>query len=177
MAAATQVAREGGAVDSAPPSIEALFVAHRARLLKLATLLVDDQGTAEDVVQEAFAGLHRRWSRLRTESSSAAYLQTAVVNGSRSVLRRRRTAREHPPPQEMAHESAEDVVALGAEHAEVLRALARIAPRQREVLVLRYWAGLSEAEIAEALHVSRGSVKSTASRGLDALEHLLKEKR
>lgn len=166
MAASTRVAREAAGVDTdTPPTVEALFVAHRARLLRLATLLVDDQGTAEDVVQEAFAGPHRHWGSLRTESSSAAYLQTAVVNGSRSVLRRRRTAREHPPPQEVAHESAEDVAALGAEHADVLRALAQIAPRQREVLVLRYWAGLSETEIAEALHVSRGSVKSTAKPG------------
>jgi RNA polymerase sigma factor (sigma-70 family) len=70
-----------------------------------------------------------------------------------------------------------DHAVLAEEHREVIEALRRLAPRQREVLVLRYWSGLSELEIAEALGISRGAVKSTASRALDALEKLMEVSR
>ena len=120
-----------------------LYREHRTRMVRLASLLVDDPNTAEDVVQEAFAGLHRHWGELRDEAAALGYLRTAVVNGSRSVLRRRRTARDYVPPH------------------------------QREVLVLRYYGGLSEAEIAEATGITRGTVKSTASRALDAVGRVM----
>lgn len=156
-----------------PLTLADLYRAHRMRFVRLAILLVDDQATAEDVVQEAFAGLHRHWAGLRDASSALAYLRTAVVNGSRSVLRRRKTAREYTPPHSVNARSAESLAMLTAEHQAVVRALARLPDRQREVLVLRYYGGLSEAEIAEATGISKGTVKSTASRGLDALQRLL----
>ena len=136
-------------------------------------LLVDDPNTAEDVVQEAFAGLHRHWSELRDEAAALGYLRTAVVNGSRSVLRRRRTARDYVPPHQVNARSAESLVMLSAEHQAVVDALATLPPRQREVLVLRYYGGLSEAEIAEATGITRGTVKSTASRALDAVGRVM----
>jgi RNA polymerase sigma-70 factor (sigma-E family) len=139
------------------------------RLVRLATLLVDEPATAEDVVQEAFAGLHRHWSNLENEAHAVAYLRAAVVNGSRSILRRRRTAREYVPPHQVNARSAESLAMLSAEHQAVVDALGNLAPRQREVLVLRYYGGLSEAEISEATGISRGTVKSTASRALDAV--------
>lgn len=128
-------------------------------------------------MQEAFAGLYRRWPELRPTSAEQAqnYVRSAVLNASRSVLRRRRTAREHLPDHTPNARSAESLALLNVEHQHVLRALTRLAPRQREVLVLRYWAGLSEAEIAGATGLSAGGVKSTASRGLTALEKQLKE--
>ena len=139
------------------------------RLVRLAMLLVDDPLTAEDVVQEAFTGLHRHWSGLRDEAAAVAYLRTAVVNGSRSVLRRRRTARDYVPPHQVNARSAESLAMLSAEHQAVVDALATLPPRQREVLVLRYYGGLSESEIADATGISRGTVKSTASRAMDAV--------
>jgi RNA polymerase sigma-70 factor (sigma-E family) len=157
----------------APRTLADLYNDHRVRLVRLAVLLVDDPTTAEDVVQEAFTGLHRHWSGLRDEAAAVAYLRTAVVNGSRSVLRRRRTARDYVPPHTVNARSAESLAMLSAEHQAVVDALATLPPRQREVLVLRYYGGMSEAEIAQATGISRGTVKSTASRGLDAVARVM----
>ena len=121
-------------------------------------------------MQEAFTGLHRHWAGLRDEAAAVAYLRTAVVNGSRSVLRRRRTARDYVPPHQVNARSAESLAMLSAEHQAVVDALGTLPPRQREVLVLRYYGGMSEAEIADATGISRGTVKSTASRALDAVQ-------
>ncbi|MFJ4713546.1 RNA polymerase sigma factor [Streptomyces sp. NPDC088785] len=157
-----------------PPTISELYHAHRLRMVRLAVLLVDDLSTAEDVVQDAFTALYRRHGERITEVDNAlGYLRTSVVNTARSVLRRRRTARAWTPPPAGETPSAEESVVLDEAHREVLAALARLTPRRREVLVLRYWADLSEAEIATTLGISRGAVKSNASRALDALEKIL----
>lgn len=156
-----------------PLTLEDLYRQHRMRLVRLAILLVDEASTAEDVVQEAFTGLHRHWSGLRDEAAALGYLRTAVVNGSRSVLRRRKTARGYVPPHQANARSAESLAMLTTEHQAVVNALGHLPPRQREVLVLRYYGGMSEAEIATATGVSRGTVKSSASRALDALQRIL----
>ncbi|WP_406341003.1 RNA polymerase sigma factor [Streptomyces sp. NBC_00648] len=163
--------------DTSRPTVSELYHAHRLRMVHLAVMLVDDRATAEDVVQDAFTALYRRHGEHIAEVDNAlAYLRTAVVNASRSVLRRRRTARAYTPPHEADAPSAEERVVLGEEHREVLAALGQLSARRREVLVLRYWGELTEAEIAQTLRISRGSVKSLASRGLDALEKILKER-
>ncbi|MFE5539812.1 RNA polymerase sigma factor [Streptomyces sp. NPDC056492] len=166
---------DGDARGDAPqPTVTGLYHAHRLRMVRLAVLLVDDLATAEDVVQDAFTALYRRHGEQISEVDNAlGYLRTAVVNTSRSVLRRRRTARAWTPPAAAEVPSAEDHVVLDEAHREVLAALARLTPRRRQVLVLRYWAELSEAEIATTLGISRGAVKSNASRALDALERIL----
>lgn len=161
------------AAQAAPRTLADLYRDHKLRMVRLAVLLVDDPSTGEDVVQEAFAGLHRHWSSLRDEEAAVGYLRTAVVNGSRSVLRRRRTARDYVPPHQVNARSAESLAMLSAEHQAVVDALATLPPRQREVLVLRYYGGLSEAEIAEATGITRGTVKSTASRALDAVGRVM----
>ena len=151
----------------------ALYSAHRLSLVRLAVLLVDDLQSAEDVVQDAFAGFLGRRRALEDPDKALAYLRTSVVNNARSALRRRRTARAYVAPHEVEPEDPSGRAILAEEHREVLTALDRLPARQREVLVLRYWSDLSEAEIADALGISRGTVKSTASRGLDALEKLM----
>ncbi|MFG2292246.1 RNA polymerase sigma factor [Streptomyces sp. NPDC048603] len=167
-------ARAQGYDDPRPPTVTGLYHAHRLAMVRLAVLLVDDLATAEDVVQDAFTALYRRHGEQIAEVDNAlGYLRTAVVNTSRSVLRRRRTARAWTPPPPSDVPSAEDHVVLDEAHREVLAALGRLTPRRRQVLVLRYWADLSEAEIAETLGISRGAVKSNASRALDALERIL----
>jgi len=148
----------------------AIFATHRLRLVRLAILLVDDLGTAEDVVQDAFAAFLTRRVRLDDPQKALAYLRTSVVNGARDKLRRRRVSRAYVAPHAPPLHDAEEEVLLAEEHREVIAALRRLAPRQREVLVLRYWSDLSEAEIADTLGISRGTVKSTASRALDALQ-------
>ncbi|MEO3749601.1 SigE family RNA polymerase sigma factor [Streptomyces sp. B6B3] len=159
--------------EPAPP-IDALYDHRRLDLVRLALFLVDDLATAEDVVQDAFAALLRRHGpRLDGVAEPATYLRTCVVNGSRSVLRRRRTVRAHVPERPVPVPPAEESVVLREEHRAVLAALRRLTQRQREVLVLRYWSDLSEAEIADTLGLSPGTVKSTASRALAALRRHL----
>ncbi|MER7153990.1 RNA polymerase sigma factor [Streptomyces lydicus] len=165
----------GGAPPPDPrPTISELYHAHRLTMVRLAVLLVDDRATAEDVVQDAFAALYKRHGEQLGEVDNAlAYLRTAVVNAARSVLRRRRTARAYTPPYEADAPSAEERIVLDEEHREVLAALNGLTARRREVLVLRYWGDLTEAQIATTLGISRGSVKSLASRALDSLEKIL----
>lgn len=167
---------DGGTADrdqAVPMTLEDLYRTHRMRLVRLALLLVDEPATAEDVVQEAFTGLHRHWHNLRDSAAAIGYLRTAVVNGSRSVLRRRKTARDYTPPHVANARSAESLAMLTAEHQSVVAALGQLPPRQREVLVLRYYGNLTEAEIAEAAGISKGTVKSTASRALEALQKIM----
>lgn len=167
-----------GVPGALPPTpIEELYAAHRLGLVRIAVLLVDDLPTAEDVVQDAFAGLAPRLGRLRDPDAALGYLRTSVVNRCRSALRRRRTARAFVPPRPEPPDRPEASILLAEEHRDVLAALAKLAPRQREVLVLRYWSELSESQIAATLSISPGTVKSTASRALDQLEQLLEVSR
>jgi RNA polymerase sigma-70 factor (sigma-E family) len=167
-----------GAVDGAAPvTIDDLYRSHRMGMVRLAILLVDDLQSAEDVVQEAFAGLYKNWSSLRDRRAAIGYLRMAVVNGSRSMLRRRRTARAYVPPDAGTARSAESLAMMSAEHQAVVVALAELPERQREVLVLRYYGGLSEAEIAEATGLARGTVKSTASRAIAKLTEAMESMR
>jgi RNA polymerase sigma-70 factor (sigma-E family) len=154
--------------------VPALYASHRLPLVRMAILLVDDQASAEDVVQDAFIGLHRNQAKVRDPQAAIGYLRTSVVNHARSMLRRRGTVRKHlkaAEPEAIA--GADSEVLLAEEHREVLAAVRTLPPRQQEVLVLRYWSNLSEAEIAESLGISRGAVKSQASRAMDKLEQLL----
>ena len=155
------------------PSFDALYRAERLGMVRLAAFLVGDLHVAEDLVQDAFAGLHSHWHRLRDQRSALAYLRRAVVNGSRSLLRRRRTAQRHPWPAATAEPGADDGVLAVEEHARLRRALSQLPRRQREVLILRYWSDLSEVEIADTLGIGTGTVKSSASRGLRALQAVL----
>ncbi|MFE4976483.1 RNA polymerase sigma factor [Kitasatospora sp. NPDC056651] len=160
------------------PTLTDLYHAHRLGLVRMAVMLVDHQDLAEDVVQDAFTQLYQRYGEELDDLDNAlGYLRTSVVNGARSMLRRRKTAREYVPPHVADAPSAEDHAVLNDEHRRVLVALQELTPRQREVLVLRYWSDLSEAQIAETLGLSRGAVKSTASRALDALEKHLEKVR
>ncbi len=155
-------------------TIDELYRSHRMGMVRLAILLVDDVVSAEDVVQEAFAGLYKQWGSLRDTGAAIGYLRTAVVNGSRSMLRRRRTARAYVPPDPGTARSAESLAIMSAEHRAVVEAMQELAPRQREVLVLRYYGGLSEAEIAASTGLSKGTVKSTASRAVAKLGGIMK---
>lgn len=151
-----------------------LFRRQRPDLLRLAVLLLGDRAMAEDVVQDAFVALHRKWPTLSDPAAAAGYLRVSVVNGARSAHRRRATVWRHLKAGEPEALPAADAgVLLAEEHRTVLDAVRRLPRRQREVLVLRYWAGLSEAEIADTLAVSRGTVKTCASRALAKLADLL----
>lgn len=158
-------------VDDADSAVAALFASHRLAMVRLALLLVDDVETSEDVVQEAFASLHRRWPSLADREAAVGYLRSCVLNGCRSVLRRRRTVRRTPQPaaEALTVEAADGRLLLAEEHREVIAALQRLPRRQREVIVLRYWSELPEAQVAATLGISLGAVKSNASRGRQAI--------
>ena len=154
--------------------IGSLFRLHHLALVRLAVILVDDTASAEDVVQDAFAGLYARADRLRDPAAALAYLRASTLNGARSALRRRRTARAYLRSAEPdVGEPADAHLMLDAEHAEVLAAVRTLPPRDQEVLALRYWSGCGEAEIAHLLGISPGTVKSTASRAVAKLEKIL----
>ncbi len=160
--------------DDRDSGVVAVFEAHYSHLVRLARHLVDDQAEAEDVVMDAFVGLSRRWQHVRRTGDAFFYLRASVVNGSRSRLRRLKVARERRHTQLDRDSAPADQAAMAhLEHEAVVRVLRVLPRRQREVLVLRYYDGASEAEIAEVLGISVGSVKTHASRGLHAVAELL----
>ena len=175
-------AAAGSGPQAADSELSVLFREHHADLVRLAVLLVGDQETAEDVVQDVFTRRHvrRTWrGRAGGQDQSLAYVRAAVLNGCRSVLRRRAVARRLGSPrwllEEPAQGSAEGEVILAEDRRQVLAALAALPRRRREVLVLRYDLGLTESEIAGVLRISPGTVKSTAARGIAALALMLGE--
>jgi RNA polymerase sigma-70 factor (sigma-E family) len=164
--------------DLAASTVAGVFRKHHGELVRLALLMVGDLATAEDVVQDVYASLYKRWSRIATDDVPLAYVRAAVLNACRSVLRRRVIARRAGALYRVTDEalaSAESEVILSEDRRAVLAALARLPRRRREVLVLRYYLGLSEADIAAVLGISAGTVKSTAARALAALGRDLAE--
>lgn len=143
-----------------------LYESEYRSLVKLASLLLDDPGAREEVVQDAFVRTLVAWPRIRDTAKAPAFLRSAVLNGARSRLRRVAVVRRHPmhPPVDVASSEAHAV-----DHQVVLAELRRLPARQREALVLRFYLDLREAEIAEAMGVSPGSVKSHLHRGLATL--------
>jgi RNA polymerase sigma-70 factor (sigma-E family) len=166
--------RDEPAPMTARVDLHALYNSHWRYLVRLATLLVDDVTSAEDVVQDAFVALHKRSGSLREPEAAVAYLRTSVLNLSRSVIRRRQVARKHLKVAEPeATPAADHDVLIRDEHRAALQAVRALPRHQREVLILRYWSDLSEREIAETLGISPGSVKSAASRGMATLHRVL----
>jgi RNA polymerase sigma-70 factor (sigma-E family) len=155
--------------------VDGLYRDHAVGLIRMALLLVGDQATAEDVVQDAFLGLCRGQQRLRDADKALPYLRASVVNGCRSVHRGRRRARLAGVQHELPVWSAESAALDGEDRRAVLAAIARLPRRQREVLVLRYYLNQADNQIAETLQVSRGTVSSTASRAVAALSRQLGE--
>jgi RNA polymerase sigma-70 factor (sigma-E family) len=165
--------------DSAAAAIGALYQSSALGLIRMAYVMLGDLPSAEDVVQEAFYGLYRRWDRLADTTGALYYVRTSVLNGCRSALRRQAVRRgflQHgpgadPPPAV----SAETVVLGGEQREDVIRALRRLPDRQREVLMLRFYAELPDEQIARVMGIRPGTVRSTAFRALDALGRVLRE--
>ena len=150
---------------------------HYRSLVRLASLLLDDVGACEEVVQDAFVQVWQRGPALRTPDRLPAYLRSAVLNGARSQLRRRIVRRRHLAAVPDPAPAAETTALAGDPDQAVLRALRALPERQREVLALRYYLDLSEAEIAATLGISAGSVKTHAHRGLATLAEQLEDSR
>jgi DNA-directed RNA polymerase specialized sigma24 family protein len=133
-------------------AVATLYELHYPALVRLAALLVPDLATAEDIVQDAFAAVHGRWHVLPGADAALAYLRRSVVRQSRSV--------PPPGPAEGADEPG----------SEVMSALRALSARQREVVVLRYFADLSEAEIASATGMGLAAVRKHAAQAMSSLQ-------
>ncbi|MGY2874302.1 RNA polymerase sigma-70 factor (sigma-E family) [Marmoricola sp. URHA0025 HA25] len=157
-----------GDTADADAALEELYATHYAGLVRMAVLLLRDQGLAEDVVQDAYVAVHGRWHRI-DPAKAPAYLRQTVVNRSRSALRHRTVVARHQPDPLPDGAPADEAVLRTERRSTVLDALAALPTRQREVLVLRHYLDLSEADIAATLGISRGAVKSHASRAAAAL--------
>ena len=169
------------AQDAADEAVTVLYRAHALRLTRLAYVMIGDRGLAEDIVQEAFAGLHRRWWRLSDTSKAVFYLRSSVLNGCRTVLRGSTAARALTlidlGGEPMSVVASAETAALSAEERRALMsAIRRLPARQREALVLRFYLDEPEAEIARLMGIRPGTVRSTTYRALAALGRLLEEK-
>jgi RNA polymerase sigma factor (sigma-70 family) len=176
----------------AASAVTTLYAEHALGLVRLAVVLTGDRGAAEDIVQDAFLGLYRRWDHLADTAAPLAYLRVSVVNGCRSTLRRRSRlwlGATADFAEEAAGddgntgygggtalaESPEARALLGDEQRAVAAALRQLPRRQREAVVLRYYLDLSEEETARVMGVSRGTVKSATHRALAAVGRILRE--
>ena len=175
----------------AAASVTALYAEHALGLVRLAVVVTGDRAAAEDIVQDAFLGLYRRWDRLPGMTAPLAYLRVSVMNGCRTALRNRSRLRLWSgsgsgddldeaakaglaDPARLA-ESAEASVLLGEEQRTVAAALWKLPRRQREAVVLRYYLDLSVEETAQVMGVSQGTVKSATHRALAAVGRTLRE--
>lgn len=162
------------AVDAAAeplPGAAELYRLHYASLVRMAALMTDSKPLAEEIVQDAFAELISRWSFVQPVAA-LGYLRKSVANRARSALRRRRTVRNFRPTNDVAAAAADENVLQAAGFECLLRAVAGLPIRQRQVIVLRYYSGASIAETAAALGISAAAVTTSTHRALRALASL-----
>ena len=153
-------------------TLPALYDAHYAKMVKLASMYVDQREVAEEVVQDAFLKLLKGNYNIKP-GNEAAYVRRMVINGAHSALRKRRVRRRHTLDEPESVASAEEGGVSLSERQRILNAVRKLPRKQASVIILRYYLDLSEAEIAESLGMARGSVKSHAHRGLHRLQQIL----
>ena len=150
--------------QATPAGLAALFHREYAGMVRLATLMVGREAVAEELVQDAFVKVAGRWDTI--DGDAGGYLTRTVVNGCRSWHRRRAVERRLPLPRaEHAHQPERDD--------ELLQALGRLSHRRRAAVVLRYYEGCDDAEIADLLGCARPTVRSLVHRGLTQLREVL----
>jgi RNA polymerase sigma-70 factor (sigma-E family) len=170
----------GPAAEQAAAAVTALYQANALGMVRLAHVMIGDLGAAEDIVQDAFCGLYRRWPHLADQDKALSYVRSSVLNACRSALRRRRPELSADvPASEGDHVSSVlsgEAAAISKEQRRtVMAALRRLPGRQREVLVLRFYLDLSEAQIAAQMGIGQSTVRSSAHRALAALGRMLED--
>lgn len=153
-------------------SFAEVFNAHHRRTVRLAYLLTSDPDVAEDVVAEAFANVWVQWDKGRVDDVGP-YLRRAVVNNIRSRHRRKVVAMREFERRSGDDRGVRTFDEDAADRDEIWQALQRLPERQRAAIVLRYYEDLSEADTADALGISVGTVKSQVSRGMSRLRELV----
>jgi RNA polymerase sigma factor (sigma-70 family) len=176
LAAAAVATGTGQSVAAPAQTVADLFRVHHLELVHLAVVMVGDLATAEDVVQDVFERLNRRWDDLREPTRGLAYARSAVLNSCRSVHRKAAVARKYAPRLALPRDGIDpDAASAFGDRGELAGALRLLPRRQREVLVLRYYADLSVAEVADTLRITPSAVRAFNSRGLAALARALRE--
>ncbi|MFI5915055.1 SigE family RNA polymerase sigma factor [Dactylosporangium sp. NPDC051541] len=158
---------------AAEDAFRAFVTARSPALLRSAYLLVGDRGRAEDLLQVTLLKTYLRWARIKDPGAAEGYVRRAMVNTATSWWRGR-PYRERPVDALPERDAADDIGAH-VEQVAMWQHLLALPVKQRAVVVLRYYEGMSEAEIADTLAISRGTVKSHAARALDALRRRLHE--
>jgi RNA polymerase sigma-70 factor (sigma-E family) len=161
--------------DDAAAAVGALYQAKAVGLIRLAYVILGDRQAAEDVVQDVFCNIFRRWDRLSHVDGAEYYVRVAVLNACRSALQRR-AVRSRLVLYELPAPSAEAAVLGGEERDDLIRAVDRLPLRQRETLILSYYLDLSDDEIATLMGVGMSSVRSARHRALETLARNLRER-
>lgn len=167
----TDISPQARPQPGATEGVTALYEAHAVGLIRLGYVTLGDRAAAEDVVQEAFLGLYRHWGRLKDPDKALAYVRSSVLNGCRVALRRqiraeRRERAAAVRDRQPSIDFTAATVLLSEEHREVFSAVRKLADRQREALMLRYYLGLSTDQTADVMGISAGAVKSSLSRAI-----------
>ena len=178
MMAIVRSPREPGSVDEPGvggfEELAALYQEQYRPMVRLACLLVDRQESAEEIVQDAFVRLHASLDRIEDPSRQVSYLRSIVMNLARDRLRHRGVVRRYVLRPETPGSGADMPTIQREDEREVIEALKRLPDRQREALVLRFYGDCTAEEIAEAMGISRGAVKSHLHRALKAMTEQLK---
>jgi len=156
-------------------AVSTLYHRHYRSLVRLAALLVQDIDAAEALVQDSFVAMHSAWRRLEDSDRALSYLHHAVVSRSRSVRRHRAARGEIRPGPAPGGPAGARFAATELECSTLVSVLWSLAPRQREVLVLLYYADLPETQIASVMGISKGAVKSHAVQAMSSLRAELRE--
>jgi RNA polymerase sigma-70 factor (sigma-E family) len=165
------------AATEADRVLTAMYDAEYRSLVRMSAVMLGDVGSAEEVVQESFIAVHAAWRGLRDMDKAVHYLRRSVLNRSRSVLRHRAVVDRHTPKHEPEMPSAEQAAMTRLQRSAVVSALRSLPDRQREALVLKFYLDLSEEQVAAAMNISAGAVKSHTSRGKAALRNVLAAER
>ena len=158
-------------------AITAMYDTEYRSLVRMSALLLGDVGSAEEIVQDSFIATRAAWHGLHDIDKGTHYLRRTVMNRSRSLLRHRAVVEKHMSTSEPDMPSAEQAAITRLERAAVIAALRTLPTRQREALVLKFYLGLSEAEVAAAMRISEGAVKSHTARAKAALRSRLEPER
>jgi RNA polymerase sigma-70 factor (sigma-E family) len=160
---------DGATAQDVDEAIATLYASHYTNLVRTGGLLLSNFGEGEELAQEAFARLYTAWGRIEQPEHAVPYLRATVVNLARSRLRRRAVVRRHRVEAEGPTPGPEQATLDADDRRAMLATLRRLPARQREAVILRYYGELHQAEVAQAMGISPGAVKSHLHRGLAAL--------
>ena len=158
-----------GELPDADRAVTALYLTHYRPLVRVAALLVQDLAMAEEIVQDSFVAVHAAWRRLPDADHALTYLRRSVVDRSRAALRQHVTVDKLAPRLAPDPPSGRGEASIEVERSAFISALWTLPLRQREVVVLRYFADLPETQVASATGISEDAVKAHAARAMSSL--------